>query len=132
MGSFPFPETLSQGPHPKAPSPSPAPLPSPDPGTGWAGTLTPGHLDELGDTEHAGGDEALLEVGRVWNREKMGLTGSVSFLDTLGYPDSGGWSGHPAHPLQPRGKTEAEAGPAFESRPGCRFACALGQVPSCP
>lgn len=105
-------------------------LPSPDPSTGWAGTLTPGHLDELGDTEHAGGDETLLEVGGVWNREKRGLSGSVSFLDTLGYPDSGGWSGHPVRPRQPRGKMEAEAGPGFESQLGCHFVYDLGQVPS--
>jgi hypothetical protein len=45
--------------------------PSPEP----MRTLTPRHLDELGDTEHTRGDKALLEVGGVWNRERVGVSG---------------------------------------------------------
>lgn len=121
MGSSPLPETLSFS---EPPSQSPfsfssasllwESFPSPDSSTEWAGTLTPGHLDELGDTEHTRGDETLLEIRGVWNREKMGLTGSLSFLDTLGYPHSRDWSGHPVHPLQPCGKMEVQARPGSD------------------
>lgn len=53
------------------------PRPTLGPGPGQVGTLTPGHLDELGDAEHTRGDKALLEVSRVWNEERMGVSGSV-------------------------------------------------------
>lgn len=91
-GSSPLPgaPSLSESPSPSGAPPLRESLPSSHPRTGQAGTLTPGHLDELSDTEHTGGDKALLEVGGVCNREKTGVTGSVSFLDTMGYPDSGG------------------------------------------
>lgn len=36
-----------------------------------AGTLTPRHLDQLRDTEHARCDEALLEVCRVWKKHRV-------------------------------------------------------------
>lgn len=60
------------------------------------GTLTPGHLDELSDTEYTRGDEALLEVSGVWKRD--GGRGSAGVwlswvcsptLTPLGCPDSG-------------------------------------------
>ena len=60
------------------------------------GTLTPGHLDELSDTEHTGGDEALLEVGGVWKRDRGRGSAGVWLnrvcyltLTPLGCPDSG-------------------------------------------
>lgn len=62
---IPKPLLLSNSPPLCEPTP-----PASGPSTGWAGTLTPGHLDELSDAEHTGGDEALLEVGGVWKREE--------------------------------------------------------------
>lgn len=80
------------------------PRPSLGPSPGQVGTLTAGHLDELRDAEHTRGDEALLEVGRVWNKERMGVSGSVSLLDTmeLGPPGLGpSLASDPIYTLQP-------------------------------
>lgn len=105
-----LPEILLEPPS-QSPISSPKPLslyealPLPGPSPGRVGTLTPGHLDEFRYTEHTRGDKALLEVSCVWNRERTGVSRSVSFLDTLGLtrlcgagPSVGG---HPMHSLQP-------------------------------
>lgn len=105
-GYFLFPKPL---PSPWDPFPPEAP-PASGPSAGWAGTLTPGHLDELGDTEHAGGDEAFLEVSRVWNREKAG--GQRAAAESGPFPSSSphhrGRPGSPAGPLlRPHGSSTA-------------------------
>lgn len=53
-------------------------------------------MDELSDTEHTGGDEALLEVGGVWKRDRGQGSAGVQLswvwsptFTPLGCPDSG-------------------------------------------
>lgn len=110
--------------HPEAPSALQHPSPEQAPSLsgshpGCVGALTPGHLDELGDTEHSRGDEALLEVSCVCNRERMGISGSVSLSGHPGTAQTPGggpslarrlatcealrWQGYPAKPIHSDG-----------------------------
>lgn len=115
------------------------PRPTLGPGPGQVGTLTPGHLDELGDAEHTRGDKALLEVSRVWNEERMGVSGSVvpprhpGAAQTRGVGPSLG--SDLVYTLQPcsRGLATTPSGPLRESlHPHTAGAESLASSPSLP